>query len=78
MIQTYTTEEYNNDGPGHHDELAMNAAAIAAAMDEDEGFAFAEQVKAHVNQSTYTCPLCRTPNLDRQGLIQHMDRNHRG
>jgi len=27
------------------DEEAMNAAAIAAAMDEDEGFAFAEQLQ---------------------------------
>ena len=40
--------ENNGHGPqgdSYMDEEAMNAAAIAAAMDEDEGFAFAEQLQ---------------------------------
>ena len=38
----------------------------------------ASQVKAHVNRSTFTCPLCQTPNLERTGLLEHMRSNHRG
>lgn len=35
-----------------------------------------DQVIKVVNRSTYTCPICQTPNLPREQLLSHVAQNH--
>ena len=31
-----------------------------------------------VNRVTFTCPFCKEANMERKGLLEHVERKHKG